>query len=294
MDGNETHAEIAGIGVRNAAPVYTISLSKAVATRLSAYGTLLCFLAAGVFSALTGQKELGGPSVVYVLAFFGAMAAHELVHGLCFRIFGGRPRYGAGMKYFVPYFYATSTGDVFSLSQMIIIGLAPLLTISAGSLTFAFLFPAFGDYMAVIFITNVAGAIGDLWMTGRLARFLSFEEVTVVDLADGIAVYSQDLRAREIALALYERDSTLPAFLGRWLRATAGMVVAEVLIIFIGPIFTDKLMIGPRQFPLLAFTNTERASEFGINFGLPILAGLLFALAAHLFTHDRGRSDLVA
>src|SRR3990170_884282 len=116
------------------APAYTIGLSKMLVTRLSAYGMLLFFLAAGVFSSLIGREGSGGISALYVATFFGTLVAHELVHGLFFRIFGGKPRYGAGVKYFFPYFYATSPGTAFRLRQMIIIGLAPLFTISTLSL----------------------------------------------------------------------------------------------------------------------------------------------------------------
>lgn len=43
-------------------PVYVIGLGNAVVLRLSAYGVLLAFLAAGVFGALTSSRP--GPTSI--------------------------------------------------------------------------------------------------------------------------------------------------------------------------------------------------------------------------------------
>ncbi len=277
------------------APIYVISLSKAVVLRMAAYSVPLFFLAAGVFSTLTGREAsiessaLIGISVLYLAAFVVMIVAHELVHGLFFRIFGGNPRYGAGVKYFFPYFYATSPGDAFPLGQMMIISLAPLFILSTLSLLGALLFPALTGYLTVVFIGNTAGAIGDIWMTSRLVRFLPFKDATVIGLRDGVAVYSQDAKAEEIASALYVRDERPPVFVMQWLRGALVMFATEILAVFIGPLFTDELFIGPPQFPLITFTISDQSPEATFSLGLPILAGLVFALAAHLFSRREPR-----
>jgi hypothetical protein len=269
-------------------PAYTIGLSKAVAARLSAYGMLLFFLAAGVFGSLTGQ-EGGTYSVLYIGVLFGTVVAHELIHGLFFRIFGGKPRYGAGIKYFFPYFYATSPGDAFPLRQMLIIGLAPLFTLSTLSLFSALVVPSLGGYLAVVFVSNAAGAVGDIWMTGRLVKFLSLKDATVVDLADGIAIYSQDAEAAKIASALQARDEQPPAFVMQWLYVALAVFAAQMLATFIGPFFADNLAIGPPQFPLIAFAHTPHSAEFTLGIGPPLLGGFIFALAARLLSRPHSQ-----
>jgi hypothetical protein len=276
-------------------PAYVIGLGNAVALRLAAYSVLLAFLAAGVFSALTGGASSGRTSIdwvqpaLYVAAYFGAVVAHELVHGLFFSIFGGSPRYGAGVKYFLPYFYAASPGDAFPLRQMIIIALAPLLILSTLSLLVALLAPALVGYLAVVFIGNTAGAVGDIWMTSRLLRFLPLKDATAVDLGDHMAIYSRDAEAGEIAGGLSARDVRPPGFVVHWMGATLAVLAAEVLAGFIGPLFTDSLLIGPAQLPLMAFTRSSQGLAWTFNLASPLLAGLVFALAARMFSRHRAR-----
>lgn len=276
-------------------PVYVIGLGKALSLRLAAYSMLLAFLAAGVFSALTGGASSGRTSidwvqpVLYIAVYFGAVVAHELVHGLFFRILGGSPRYGAGAKYFLPYFFATSPGDAFSVRQMIIIALAPLLILSTLSLLVALLAPDLVGYLAVVFIGNTAGAVGDLWMTSRLIKFLPLKDATVVDLVDGMAVHSRDAEAGEVAGRLSARDERPAGFVVHWMGAALAVFAAEVLAGFIGPIFTDSLLIGPAQLPLMAFTKSSQGLAWTFNLASPLLAGLVFALVARLFSPRKPR-----
>jgi len=277
------------------APVYVFDLAGGVMLRLSAYSVLLCFLAAGVFSVLT--KSAGSSlqptdwvrPVLYVLVCFGTVVAHELVHGVFFRIFGGRPRYGAGTKYFLPYFYATSPGDAFSVRQMIIIGLAPLLTLSTLSLLGALVAPALVGYFAVVFIGNTAGAVGDLWMTSRLIAFLKVKDATVVDLVDGMAVHSQEAEAGMIAERLSARDGRPAGFAVHWLGATLVVLAAEAVAMPIVPFFTDSLLIGPAQLPLMAFEESSERMAWTLNLTSPLVAGFIFAFVARLFA--RGTSS---
>ena len=276
-------------------PAYVIGLGGAVVLRLSAHGVLLAFLAAGVFSALTAAP---GPSptsigwvrpLLYVVVYFGVIVVHELVHGLFFRIFGGSPRYGAGIKYFMPYFYVTSSGAAFSVRQVIVIGLAPLLTLSSLALVGAFLAPSLAGYLAVAFIGNTAGAVGDIWMTSRLVKFLPLQNARVVDLVDGMAVHSTDPRAREIAEKLSATDKRPTGFVVHWIGATLAVFAAAGLMGAVGPYFTDSLLIGPAQMPLLVFENSSGSATWTFNLASPLLAGLAFAIAMRLFSRRAKR-----
>ena len=270
-------------------PVYVIALGPWMTVRLAAYSVVLLFLAAGLFSALTQRS---GPAqlpnnwitpVLYIVVYLATIIVHELIHGLGFRLFGGRPRYGAGIKYFLPYLYATAPDHAFPLRQMIIIALAPLLVLSSLALVVALLAPAWVGYLAVVFIGNTVGAIGDIWMTSYLIRFRGLQAVTVVDLADGMAIYTPDTSASEIAATLARHDEHSPGFVVQWIGATVAVFAAEFLAGLIGPFFTDSLLIGPPQLPLVAFTNADAGFQWTFGVASPLLAGLLFALVAHLF-----------
>lgn len=279
-----------GLGPESEETVYTIGLGSAVILRLSAYSVLSCFLAAGVFSGIAGG---GGPGpvsagwtqpVLYVAIYFVTVIAHELVHGLFFGIFGGHPRYGAGFKYLLPYFYAASPGDAFPLRRMLVIGLAPLVTLSGLSLIAAFLVPAWAGYFAVAFIGNTAGAVGDIWMVNRLCRFLPVQDATVVDTPTGMDVHSPDAKAVAIADRLAALDLRPPTFAVRWIGAALAVLSVEILAATIGPIFTDSLLIGPAQLPLMEFARTAEGIAWTFNVASPLAAGLVFAIAARLFS----------
>jgi hypothetical protein len=279
------------------APIYTIGLDRANVLRLTAYSVGLLFLSAGVFSAVVGNGggdavSIGvGPSLAYVAVYFATLFVHELVHGAAFRIFGGRPRYGAGFTDFMPYCYATSSGT-FSVRQMIVIGLAPLLTISTLSLGVALLAPPLVGYLAVVFIGNTAGAVADIWMAGSLMRFRAVEDATVVDTRESIAVYSRDPKTAGIVTALRARDDKPAGFLQHWVIATLGVFALTVLISSIGPFFTNSILIGPRELPLIMFTMSEaRGPEWSFSLYPAVIAGFLFAVAARLFTRLASRGQ---
>jgi len=271
-------------------PAYVIGLGNGVMLRLSACSVLLCFLAAGVFSALTGEISGNQSSfdwlqpVLFVAVYFSTVVAHELVHGLFFRIFGGSPHYGAGAKYFLPYFYATSSGEAFSVRQMMVIGLAPLVVLSPLAVVMALLVPALAGYMAVVFVGNTAGAVGDLWMTNRLRGFLSVQDATVVDLTDGMAVHSGDPAAAAIASALSQCDKRPAGFFVHWTGAALAVLVFEAAAALVGPALTDSLLIGPRQLPLMEFTRSSGGFSWSFSLAPALVAGLIFAVAARLFS----------
>lgn len=229
--------------------------------------------------------------MLLVAVYLGVVVVHELVHGLFFRLFGGRPRYGAGFKYFMPYFSAASPGDEFSLGRMIAIGLAPLRTISAAALLGALVVPSLGAYFSVAFIGNAAGAVGDIWMTSRLAKFLPTRDATVVDLADGMAVYSANPRALEIAATVRRSDERPAGFVVHWIGATLVVLVVEGLAGVIGPFFGDSVLIGPAQLPLMTFEKSAEAISWTFNVASPLVAGLVFAVAAQVFSR-RLRRDV--
>lgn len=95
-----------------------------------------------------------------VLVLFGMLVLHELIHGLFFWIFTrARPKFAfKGL-----YAYAAAPGWYLPRRQHFVVGLAPFVLISLGSLpAFAFLPPA-GVLLVVVCATyNAAGALGDL------------------------------------------------------------------------------------------------------------------------------------
>lgn len=87
---------------------------------------------------------------------------HELIHGLCYKLFGGRVRYGFKLIY--AYTEETSGKPIERIAFLIIL-LAPLTIISLLSL----LLPLYLGGM--IFIINLTGSTGDIIMALALIRY---------------------------------------------------------------------------------------------------------------------------
>ena len=88
--------------------------------------------------------------------------AHELIHGLAFTIFGGR------VKYKFKFIYAATeevTNTPLSLTKFTVILLAPVTIISL----FSLLLPSWLGNL--IFISNLIGSIGDLYMAIGLIKY---------------------------------------------------------------------------------------------------------------------------
>jgi hypothetical protein len=112
---------------------------------------------------------------------------HEWLHGLTISYFGGTPRYGAGIAYFVlPYAY-TTTDTRFTRNQFIVIALAPLvgLTLIGVPVMIAFEW----SWLIVPLAANAGGAVGDLWMVLTLLGYPP--HVQVEDSTTGMRIFGR-------------------------------------------------------------------------------------------------------
>jgi len=150
---------------------------------------------------------LGSILVAVPLTF----VAHEAIHGLVFRAFGGRPRFGAGFTYGMPYFYAACPGQWFARDRFLLVGLAPLIVLDAIALLL--MLPAatalFGASMLAF---NTSGAVGDLWAAGVI--FQAPRWVEIEDSGPVFTAWAPPQRAREAARLRPPRGLDAPS--GRW------------------------------------------------------------------------------
>lgn len=262
--------------------VYVITIQDAT-LRIAAYSVVFFFLASALFSSVS----LSGPShtsaVLDLLIYFAALFVHELIHGIAFSAFGGKVKYGVGMASFVlPYAYATAEDQPFSLSQMMIVGLAPFIILCTLSAAVAIIWPQVAQYAGVVFIGNFAGAVGDLWLMSRLAKFRGLTRVTAVDEKVAVAIYTNDQRAAAIAERLRKQnDKTSPAnrFITRWIIASAVLfIVAMIAPIVLGAAsFKGSFVLGPANFALLSIAATKNSAVFSINYLPALVGGFIFS-----------------
>jgi len=280
--------------------VCTIALSRSLAARLAVYGTALVFLAAGIVLLWTGRhsgtlSSLSGWVVVTLLGlvtYVATLLVHEGIHGLFFWIFGGRPRYGVGMiTWFLPYAYATSPLDRFTLLQMSVISLAPFFWISALSLLSMNIWPAVSTYAGIAFVGNFTGAVGDLWLVRQIWRFHGCRDVRFVDENDALAVYSTAPAAQAVAAAFAASQSGTRAsrFVLRWIAASAAILIsAYSLFVPLGVLGVRHLTIGLSQFELFTFESLPpNGPQMEVDLSTIAVAGLLFAALCFFFDRPR-------
>lgn len=268
-----------------------VTLTRSIIVRLIAYSIVLLWLSFEIFWTIdwtTPAADL--PTVAASVLVYGlTLALHEWVHGAGMRLFGARPEYGVMVvRRVLPVAYATAPGHRFTLKQMVIIAIAPLVTLSAASLAVASFAPSLGYYAFVTFAGNFSGAIGDLWMVSVLVRFRHCRDVSVIDEKFGLTVESADPSSLLVAGALDHRGARLTRFavvaVGALIALTwLGLPLAD----WLAPADATYVRVGPSWFPLLESTSEASVSVYPRNL---LLASMLLALPTLLLPEPR-RSD---
>jgi len=126
-------------------------------------------------------------SGLILAAVLAILVVHELVHGLFFWIFSGhKPEFGFGPGYA----YAAMPDWFYPKWQYLVVGLSPLVLITAVGLGASVLIPLEWLWVVLIaIIFNAGGAIGDMYVCLRLAR--EHKKVLIKDTGDGFQLYRQ-------------------------------------------------------------------------------------------------------
>lgn len=127
-----------------------------------------------------------------LVAFIATLVLHEFIHGLGFASFGARPVFGAGIAaYSVPYLYTISPKSILSRRRMLAVGLAPLVTISVLSILAAIMVPASIPYAAIIFATNLTGAVADMRVAFAITKVRDSARRGYRAELDGMHIFSR-------------------------------------------------------------------------------------------------------
>jgi hypothetical protein len=148
--------------------VFGFTAKSATGIAMAGLGlTILCLFGYG---ALFWSRPVPLPSPpIFILVITGTLVVHELAHGLGFLLVGAAPRFSAGFKGGMPFLFTTSPGRRLTRSRMLVVGALPLALIDLVALALGFYAPTVITGM-LIFTLNTAGAAGDLWMLGLIAR----------------------------------------------------------------------------------------------------------------------------
>jgi Putative zincin peptidase len=204
-------------------PVYEFEVSAGVAGVWMLFSLLLFVAAAagaGLLYALLGKSPFAsaGSLLLWPVAFLAVLPLHELVHAAFVRVFGGRPRFGAGVRGGMPYLFVTDPGRRFGRDQFLAVALAPLVLIDVAALALLVWNPTW-SWGAPALVSNTSGAVGDIWVAALLLRFP--RRVQVEDRVLGFAVWpSPGHPAEEVRARAPRHRIALPAWVSAWVLST--------------------------------------------------------------------------
>jgi putative zincin peptidase len=197
---------IAGLGLFAAAAVVAVAVGTAVHPDWRNFSPALA---------------LGSIVVALPVTF----VAHEAIHGLVFRAFGGRPRFGAGFTYGMPYFYAACPGQWFVRDRFLLVGIAPLIVLDAVALLL--MLPAatafFGASMLAL---NTSGAVGDLWAVAVILQAPRWVEIE--DTGPTFIAWAPAQHAPEAAALRTPRGLDAPS--ARWVMVWFVIMLAVNIV----------------------------------------------------------------
>ncbi|MBD2307726.1 DUF3267 domain-containing protein [Chroococcidiopsis sp. FACHB-1243] len=250
---------------------------------------------AWIFSAAVHSQQAWQTLLIllYFLAIpIGTFIVHELIHGLAFTAFGGKPRYGVGVKFFLPYAYATAPGTRFERNAFLVISLAPLVVIDALALLLMAIFPQ-APWLGWIVILNTSGASGDLWLATLLLRCPATIEVE--DRKAGIAIYAPP-DVNTPSLPFGQPSGQVRSAMWRVLNLTLTVVALLVLVSFFLPVVFDiigvpSFFIGTEGFWLLRWESSPRGFSLAFNPWLWLAIAVLFGLVGVLVKSASDRHE---
>ena len=247
------------------------------------------FLFLSIYSQFTGK--FSGTIDVFdiipgTLLFAGTLILHELIHGIFVSMYGGKPRYGAGIYSILPYLY-TTTKSIFPRNQFIIIYIAPLAVISIIGVAAMAAFPSIAHWILLPLIVNASGSVGDLWMTRTLLRYPG--HILVEDKKTGTIIYGKEMDKPVKVSAAGFGSKFLKGFAISFLAIAIILTLLPVALNIMG---TGSFTIGLQNSPYTIFEYNSPKDEEGFFLGFNILPalfisvifGLVYAILTTVYT----------
>jgi hypothetical protein len=105
--------------------------------------------------------------VINIVGSLVILPVHELIHGLAFLLWGGKPFFGAKLPFAL---YCGARQQIFPRNYYLVVGLAPLVIITIAALILTLFFPLLASYTLFANLSNFSGAVGDVWVASRIAQ----------------------------------------------------------------------------------------------------------------------------
>jgi hypothetical protein len=200
-------------------------------------------------------NKIDFPFYIVLLFVLATFVLHELVHGLGVKWAGGKPKYGAGIAFWVmPYFYCTSD-DFFPRNKFIFFAALPSLLLTPIGLLLIFFLPQFSNIFTWAFTANFVGGVGDAWLISNVLRYPN--HVYIKDEKHSNIVYG---RSADTPILTKKKDSIRVALL-------KGLFEGIMYSFFISIILGISFSLGS---PYL--TNLPTSAQNNFDSGLNVLS----------------------
>ncbi len=161
--------ELALLDIEQLRPLALLSLIMLIIGSIFFVGVdLLAYF--GHYQHWLAPLTLGGIVLWLILNIIGyiiILCIHEVIHGLVFAFWGGKPHFGAKLPLAL---YCGARQQLFVRNYYLAVGLAPLVVITIVGIVVTILYPGVAAYMLLAFAGNFSGAAGDVVATRKIAR----------------------------------------------------------------------------------------------------------------------------
>ncbi len=231
-----------------------------------------------LFTGKVGFNVTSGTILILIALYIGIVILHELIHGVFISIYGGKPHYGAGITYYLPYLY-TTTKTIFLRNQFIVIAIAPLIMISLVGVGLMAAFPSIAHWALISLVVNASGAVGDLWLTRNLLRCP--KHVLLEDRKTGMIIYGKETDK----LMNISTTGLGPRFFRGFIICFFAVgILMSIAPIALGILGVESFTIGPKNslYTIFEFHSSEKGFDFKLNplsiLAISVITGLAYSI----------------
>ncbi len=247
------------------AKVESITIGKQQSYLLLILTFPLLILGSSVFRSTTGSNVGLLNPWQFVAILVVTVIAHEFLHGVGFRLAGAKPKYGVGNSGIMPYAYATADAKV-SIPGMLVAAYAPFVILSVFFIAIAKIFPEYQVYASAGFLFNFVGAVGDLWLSSKLWKYLPNRDAVALDTKDGIYIYGTSKSAVAKGKRATKRQAK-SQFTNRWIATTSAIIAFQlatpIVMTLLG--FEGDFIMGTKDFNLFELHNGGASTSYSFN-----------------------------
>lgn len=251
------------------------------------------------FEWITGRRAVipfdASLIITALLVVVPTVIVHELLHGIGFLLAGGKMSFGVRMAGYMPVAYASTNSTKISARLMFVDAYIPFVVLSVIYVVSAIIFPEWYLLFLIGFVANFAGAVGDIWLSMRLWKYLGSADVYAKALrGGGLVIYhkgeSGALKNSKKSKKNTAYDQLAKVMAAGWVITYAAQAIAPLLIMKLGAINSYELGFGGVY--LLKFSSIDGRikdeSSFIATIVLALFVGLIYYVVIYSKQHNQG------